>query len=415
MIREANGLLISLLVLICAIVAAAHEVTTPSLASETGRTVPGTVWYQGFLADVDTGDPINDTVEVVAELFDAAVDGSGLWGPETHSGVAVVEGWFNIELGSIESPLPDFSIPPYYLQLTINGEALDTRMKLASAPTAIRAGDVDGGGGGGIGGGGDAGYIPVFISGNEISNSVIRQTSGRITIDASTSDAKLRVENSGDLPVLKLVNTSTNGGTVPLMSIERSTCVGPEPLLLMKSPATAGNYNLFEIEQVGVPGESLLVWVDGSGRVNTSGGLYVDEPYAIGVHCKSSFAGNESGAIYGECTATEDWDATGVYGDATASDGYGTGGTFWGGETGCEGWGWSTATGGYIVGLWGRATGGTSSTSAGVYAAAYGGGTNYGIYADADYGTEDWAGYFEGNVYVTGTVSSSKAGFPWTT
>ena len=58
MTRGANGLLVSLLVLICAVATAANEAATPELALETGRAVPGTVWYQGFLADVDTGDPI---------------------------------------------------------------------------------------------------------------------------------------------------------------------------------------------------------------------------------------------------------------------------------------------------------------------------------------------------------------------
>ncbi len=374
------------------------------------RTVPGTVWYQGFLANVDTGDPVNDTVEIVAELFDAAVDGSSLWGPETHGGTVVTEGWFHIELGSIESPLPDFSSPPYYLQLTINGEPMGSRMKMASAPTAIRAGEAEGGGGGGIGGGGDAGYVPVFSSGTEIANSNMYETSGRFSIGTTTSDAKLRVENAGDLPVLKLVNTSANGGTFPLVTIERSTAVNVEPLLSLKTPGSAGNYHLFEIEQTNAPGDSLLVWINGQGLIGTAGGLYVDEPYWMGVYSKSSYAGMSSGAVYGECTATDSWDACGIYGSAMASDGYGTGGIFWGGNTGVEARvmsGTSTS----LYGLFAQASGGLSSTATGVYGGAVGSGTNYGVYGTADYGTEDWAGYFDGDVYVDGTVTSSKAGF----
>ncbi len=176
MTRTVNVVLVVLVALTLAAAVSAdssnpssQQAATPQLSLKEGRAVPGTVWYQGFLAGVDTGAPINDTVEIVAELFDTAVDGTGLWGPETHSGISVVEGWFNIELGSIESPLPDFATPPYYLQLTIDGGPFDSRMKLASAPTAIRASETDGGGGGGIGDG-TSNYIGVVGDGYAISD-----------------------------------------------------------------------------------------------------------------------------------------------------------------------------------------------------------------------------------------------------
>ncbi len=109
---------------------------------EAPRQVPPTVWYQGFLADVTTGEPIDGTVDIIARLYTLPVGGSVLWGPESHAGVTVSEGWFNIELGSV-LPLPDFDGPGFYLDLRLDGEVLSQRMKLASVPAAFQAAHAD--------------------------------------------------------------------------------------------------------------------------------------------------------------------------------------------------------------------------------------------------------------------------------
>ena len=106
------------------------------------RDIQETMWFQGFLADVDTGDPINGTVDITAEILDAAAAGTNIWGPEPHNGVIVTEGWFNIELGSTDA-LPNFDDPPYYLELTIDSETMDARQKLASVPMAYHAATLD--------------------------------------------------------------------------------------------------------------------------------------------------------------------------------------------------------------------------------------------------------------------------------
>jgi hypothetical protein len=62
--------------------------------------------------------------------------------------------------------------------------------------------------------------------------------------------------------------------------------------------------------------------------------------------------------------------------------------------------------GGYI-GLRGRAQAGGSGTRIGVRADASGGNYNYGIHASAS-GVNTIAGYFSGNVYVTGTVTQGS-------
>jgi len=127
-------------------VAVLFGLCVPVLADDGARDVSETVWYQGFLADVDTGEPVNATVDIYAELYDQVAGGAVLWGAEAHLGVEVTEGWFNIELGS-SLPLIAFGDPPYYLSLVVAGEVLEPRQKLASVPMALRSAAADSGDG----------------------------------------------------------------------------------------------------------------------------------------------------------------------------------------------------------------------------------------------------------------------------
>jgi len=413
MTRTANVVLVVLLSLVlpATIEAGPVESATPVGGVSVGdgvphRAVPGTVWYQGFLADVDTGNPINDTVEIVAELFDSAVDGTGLWGPETHGGITVVEGWFNIELGSTVSPLPGFDTPPYYLQLTVNGEAFGSRMKLASAPTAIHAGAADGGGGGGIGGGGDPGYIPVFTTGSEISNSVMLQTSGRISIDSSTSDAKLRVESAGGLPPVKIVNTSS--GNVPsMLHIERTQEIAyDDHMLYMTAPSAnyGSNFIQCEIGTAKAVETKFVVRADG-GIIGDN--LYLSSDLGYVLTAETGSGNSSSRTINAEYRGSE-IQGTAVYGYSEAS--WGQGGYFVG-NTGTSSWGVGNGSSD-CSGTNSSATALGEGDSYGVYASASGGTTAYGIYATA-YGADhtEWAGYFDGDVHSTGTITSAKSGF----
>jgi hypothetical protein len=85
-------------------------------------------------------------------------------------------------------------------------------------------------------------------------------------------------------------------------------------------------------------------------------------------------------------------DAPAVFGKHAVTDNYGIGVRGDGGYRGVVGY--ATATTGEIRGVEGIASGT--------------GGTKIGIYGYAYNGTTNWAGYFEGNVNVTGTVVKSK-------
>ncbi len=66
----------------------------------------------------------------------------------------------------------------------------------------------------------------------------------------------------------------------------------------------------------------------------------------------------------------------------------------------------------YHIGVYGNADH-ANVENTGVYASAAGAdATNYGVYASASGGTTNYAGYFDGDVHVTGTLTGGKAGIP---
>lgn len=104
--------------------------------------------YQGRLTDAE-GNPLDGAYTVNFQMVDQG--GSGLpngspWS-ETHNGVAVQQGLFNLQLGSItafpaglfEGPPTDSFGPVRLLQITVNGETLSPNIRLTSAAWAIGA------------------------------------------------------------------------------------------------------------------------------------------------------------------------------------------------------------------------------------------------------------------------------------
>jgi len=102
------------------------------------RIIAETIWFQGYLADKDTGDPIEGEHTVEIAILDAEVLGTEIWGPEAHDETIFSAGWFTVEMG-IDQPLPSFDDPPYYLELSVDGEIFDPRIRMASVPFAFHA------------------------------------------------------------------------------------------------------------------------------------------------------------------------------------------------------------------------------------------------------------------------------------
>ena len=98
-------------------------------------------------------------------------------------------------------------------------------------------------------------------------------------------------------------------------------------------------------------------------------------------------------------------DNSGLAGICYNTPHYGYGLIGYGGRSGVEGIADLSGTG-FRYGIAGYGANGTGSNY-GVYGTAIGGTVAYGIYAAASGGATNWAGYFGGNVFTTGTYSSS--------
>jgi len=114
-------------------------VLTFAMAQLVSGEVPATISYQGIITDIN-GTPLDGNYNITVNIYTTASGGTTLWG-ETHSGVPVVDGVFNIMLGKV-APFPsnlNFSVP-YWLGISINGGAeLAPRLEFASVGTALMA------------------------------------------------------------------------------------------------------------------------------------------------------------------------------------------------------------------------------------------------------------------------------------
>jgi len=91
--------------------------------------------YQGRLTDAH-GNPITGTKNMAFRLFTDETGGTAIW-EETHTGVQVTDGLFNVVLGE-NTPLDEAQFhQPLYLEVVVDGETLSPRQQLLGAPYAF--------------------------------------------------------------------------------------------------------------------------------------------------------------------------------------------------------------------------------------------------------------------------------------
>ncbi len=83
-------------------------------------TIPRTISYQGYLTNA-TGAPVNGTIEMVFSIFNVLSGGAPLWN-ETQTSVPVINGIYNVILGSVNEINLPFNTP-YYLGMSIGGRS----------------------------------------------------------------------------------------------------------------------------------------------------------------------------------------------------------------------------------------------------------------------------------------------------
>jgi len=108
------------------------------LCAGTALAQPGTVVYQGYLADA-AGVPTSATVDLYFKIYTAQSGGTAIW-EQDSSGVVVADGLFSVELVISES---DLSQTDLWLGVAVNDESMemDPRQRLAWVPWARVCGD----------------------------------------------------------------------------------------------------------------------------------------------------------------------------------------------------------------------------------------------------------------------------------
>jgi hypothetical protein len=408
-----------------------------------GQGIPETINYQGILKDAGGVLVPNGDYNLTFKLYNVESGGTSIWS-ETKL-IAVVSGIVNTQLGSV-NPIPQATFnAAAWLGITVAaGSELTPRIALTSVPYSIYSLNVPdgsitstkiaddevvksvnglkdnvnlvagsnvtitpsgnnltisstGGGGGTIGGSGSANYLPLFTSSTILGNSNIYQTAnGNIGIGTINPQQKLHINGLAqfDLPTGQ-INLSTPGGNPGIISFAQN---GNRRDLIFNN----FGIQLFTGSSPAAPSSGISIFDNGNVGIGAaflpSYPLHVATNRKIAGYFTSDSLSDFTKVLTGEYLGVGNSDAAGVYGLSTPSDGYGLGGYFVGGYMGVR----AVANGGSYTG---SVYGVHSSTTGNIV------GTKYGIYSTATGGTVNWAGYFAGNVNVTGTLSKASGSF----
>ena len=264
-------------------------------------------------------------------------------------------------------------------------------------------------GGGGIGGSGTTNYIPVFNGSSTLENSILYQQANKIGIGTTTPDYSLTINSTPTAG--KGLKISRSAGGVGMAIMEEGQPVDKKGWGL---DVVGQTFNIRTIKDNGYTPIKDLMTFDRNGNVGI-GTTTPQYPLHVSTNRKSagyftsdSFSFNTR-VIHAEFTGTGADDPIAVYGKSKPGDNWGYGGVFEGGYTGVLGGVNSTGSFSYY-GVRGTASGGTGSNY-GVWGIARDGAFNYAIYGTTTGSGTNWAGYFSGNVNVTGTLSKGGGSF----
>jgi hypothetical protein len=350
-------------------VIAALSIVFLVLTSFVSAAVPNRIYYQGQLTDA-LGAPLDTVINMTFTIYDDSSTGAAVWWSETQPGIVVSSGLFTVLLGSVNAIVDTVFRDNFrWLGVQIASDPeITPRTRLVTVPYAYRVSTLDGATGGHV-----FGWIQLH----------------------------------SDLVIGDLFIEGAPGGL----------------------HVTDGNDPFFQADgntkQVGIG----MIDPDGDFHVETTDNLFSGS-------FSSTFPNTSTRVVQSEYMGTGNYDATAVYGKCAPQDYYGFGGEFEGGyiglcgkvfPTGSEyyiaGYGLAYGGSGFNFGFQGRALG--SGFNYGAFGEASGAGTNYGIYgravdssATTNYGVygfaanapTNWAGYFQGNVTLTGEFVYGKGG-----
>lgn len=375
--------------------AALSSLVVVLLAASIARAaVPAMMSYQGSLQDPQ-GAPLDGTFDMIFAIYDVATEGAAIW-TETQS-VVVNEGHFIVLLGAVE-PLPAdlFSAQFRYLGVTIGADPeMSPRRQIVTAAYAHHAQSAD---------------IALDVLDGVLTDADISPTANISPTKIAGTALTLGGDNNfsgtttyldsamivGDNKVVIGRNTAPEGDDV--LTIKRSLATSESANGVTIDLANTGTGPIHGLNSTAAGTGNLAIGIAGTASAATSNvGVYGT---AVGE------TGNLTG-VQGEVSGG--FSITGVRGSVYSSGGnpYGV----FGEASSCsDGYGVKGLAEDNITS--GRAVDGLAYQNSGngfgvVGRALENGGTGYGVYGSAgENGIANWAGYFSGDVNVTGTVFS---------
>jgi hypothetical protein len=384
--------------------------------------VPHTILYQGRLTD--NGIPVNGLKSVRFKIYDRS--SNPIWNSGTVN-VTFTDGLFTIELGQSPQPSLPLEIWPADTAMSL-GVTIETNPELTPrlhfktvpyAMHALTAGHANSGGG--------------WWHENGLLS--LEDPNDSIGIGTSTPEAKVGISSSSDQPVFRVYSDGPlrpfSSPTMELLSLNNTGLIlrrgyswmrpaYPLPALYAVSTVEEGVAGW--IESYSSLNSTILVKAEGTGgaiSVSSYGGYGLDTWYGKGIRAvadsatairaESNCGGATATVLSSAYTGTASYDHIAVSGYSRPADFYGIGGKFEGGYIGAEGnVNPDPGETHFYYGVRGQVNGG-AGYSYGLAGYATGAGINFGLYASATNGTTNWAGYFEGNVNVTGSVTKAAS------
>ncbi|MBD3299629.1 MAG: hypothetical protein GF341_13315 [candidate division Zixibacteria bacterium] len=353
--------------------------------------VPTSMTAQGRLTD-QSGTPLPAGVKgFLFRIFDSEIGGTQIWPEglgESQTITTDENGLWTATIGAV-NPIPDsvFADTSRWLEVSvtdlINPAVTFPRTPLLSGPYAFsvnRVQSVDGAAGGSI-------------------TSKLSIGPGHSNTGADAFVAGANNTASGD-------QATVPGGHSNEANGDFSMAAGRRAKANHVGSFVWGDQTDADIATTGP--DQFLIRANGGVGIGTNlpiGLLHVSSAIPTSGYFTSSFQDPETYVLRGEYTGPSA-DARGVLGKSVPEDYWGIGGEFIGGFIGAQGTVTATGSNSYY-GIRGIVRGG-SGTVYGCAGTASGGGTNYGVYGQASGGSVNYAGYFDGDVNVTGTISSGS-------
>ena len=385
------------------------------------QTIPQTINYQGLLKDASGVVVANGDYNLTFKMYDVESSGSPLW-TETKL-INIVDGIINTQLGSITPITLPFN-EEYWLGITIAaGSELTPRIKFASVPYSFMSMNVP-----------DASLTAGKIADGQVVKSINSLTDdvnlipgSNISIIPSGNNLTISSTGGGGLTLPYSETTSNSGYAISITNTDDSGILGTA------SNTSGLNFGLYG-SSASTSGRGIWGFVSATTGSNVGVGGGSQSSTGIGVY---GVAGSSSGTNYA------------IRGITNSPDGYS--GYFSGGKLYVSGnvgigvmdpeyklhvttndliagyFGTDAATGvaygisaysnsteqgaavrgdGSYVGIWGSSTG-----RWGVYGRSEGTSNSYGVYGSVTTGSGNYAGYFSGNVGITGTLTKVAGSF----